>query len=77
MFVNKEIELCLLKTFSVQKAEEIEVVQSLWSGYGKISRWKLIGADIKSVIVKKIQAPTQQEHPKGWNTNFSHRRKMK
>lgn len=75
--MNQNIESLLLNTFSAQSAEELETVQSLWSGYGKISRWQLTGADIKSVIVKKIQAPTQQHHPKGWNSSFSHNRKMK
>lgn len=75
--MNQNIESILLNTFSAQSAKELETVQSLWSGYGKISRWQLTGADIKSVIVKKIQAPTQQQHPKGWNSSFSHNRKMK
>lgn len=75
--MNQNIESLLLNTFSAQSAEELETVQSLWSGYGKISRWQLKGSDIKSVIVKKIQAPTQQHHPKGWNSSFSHNRKMK
>ena len=51
-------------------------VQSLWSGYGSIDRIGLEGTDVTSVIVKRVQ-PGRGGHPRGWNTDFSHRRKLK
>ena len=51
-------------------------VQSLWSGYGSIDRIGLDGTDVPSVIVKRVQ-PGRGGHPRGWNTDFSHRRKLK
>lgn len=51
-------------------------VQSLWSGYGSIDRIGLEGTDVPSVIVKRVQ-PGRGGHPRGWNTDFSHRRKLK
>lgn len=53
------------------------VIQSLWSGYGEIVRYALMGADLSSVIVKHVKFPSHFSHPRGWNNNFSHRRKVK
>ena len=51
-------------------------VQSLWSGYGRIQKIALKGADFPSVIVKHVQ-PGGGSHPRGWNTDLSHQRKLK
>ena len=56
---------------------EIEVIQSLWSGYGKIVRLELIGSDYKSVVVKHVQFNKAEDHPRGWNSSLSHERKLK
>lgn len=61
-----------LKNQSIQFLEEI---QSLWSGYGSIERWQ--DPSGFSVIVKHIQFPSEQKHPKGWNSNIGHLRKVK
>ncbi|WP_295892233.1 phosphotransferase [uncultured Vibrio sp.] len=50
-----------------------ETIQALWGGYGELVR--LIGSDT-SVIVKHIDLPQPSSHPKGWNTNISHQRKL-
>ncbi|MEO0509585.1 MAG: phosphotransferase [Verrucomicrobiota bacterium] len=52
-------------------------VQSLWSGYGSIVRYKLAGAESKSVIVKHVSPPNMTNHPRGWNTDLSHQRKLR
>jgi thiamine kinase-like enzyme len=50
-------------------------VQSLWSGYGEIARY--ISPKLnKSFIVKHISPPHEQHHPRGWNTNTGHLRKL-
>ena len=54
-----------------------ETIQSLWSGYGKIVRYGLEGADLKSVVVKHVQLPKASSHPRGWNTDLSHQRKVR
>lgn len=55
-----------------------EIIQELWSGYGKIIRLRLEGSELKSVVVKLIHFPKQTEkHPRGWNTALSHQRKVK
>jgi hypothetical protein len=67
----------LLNQFGASGFEEVETIQTLWSGYGKITRFKLVGSDIGSVVVKNIILPNSQNHPKGWNTKNSHLRKIK
>jgi hypothetical protein len=67
----------LLSLTSSTHVEEIEVIQSLWSGYGKISRYRLEGAKWETVVVKCISLQEAAAHPRGWNTNRSHERKMR
>ena len=56
---------------------KIEDIQSLWSGYGMIMRYRLKGADRDSVVIKHVKLPEQGSHPRGWNTNLSHQRKIR
>ena len=50
-------------------------MQSLWSGYGDISRY--VSPKINTTfIVKHISPPIEQVHPRGWNTQTSHQRKL-
>lgn len=67
----------LLNQTKSSNCEEIEVIQSLWSGYGKISRYQLLDSNLKTLIVKHISLNSVNQHPRGWNTNFSHNRKVK
>lgn len=62
------------KTNNVSKIEDI---QSLWSGYGMISRFKVESTKESQVVVKHIDLSENKEHPKGWNTSTSHLRKVK
>ncbi|MFY0686218.1 MAG: phosphotransferase [Cyclobacteriaceae bacterium] len=71
--IEKEI-LKFTKAFEVIR---IEPVQELWSGYGIINRYYLNGGDYSSVIVKHVQLSNEQNHPRGWNTSWSHKRKLK
>ncbi|MDQ8188327.1 phosphotransferase [Pelagicoccus sp. SDUM812002] len=68
-------ELC--RSLGATGAQELETIQSLWSGYGKIARYGLEGATAESVVVKLVRAPTERDHPRGWNSDFSHRRKIR
>ena len=52
-------------------------IQSLWSGYGSIVRIALQGGPIRSVVAKHVRMPTRNKHPRGWNTDLSHLRKVK
>jgi len=63
------------RTNAEEITERIEV-QSLWSGYGGIQKITLKDADFPSVIVKHVK-PGRGSHPRGWNTDLSHQRKLK
>ena len=70
------------KSIILQKTEassliEKEVIQELWSGYGKIIRVTLENSDLENVVVKHIQLPRNNNHPRGWNTDIGHQRKLK
>lgn len=67
----------LLKCTNAKDIVQIEVIQNLWSGYGKIIRYQTIDAALKSIVVKWVQLPKVKEHPRGWNTHISHNRKVK
>ena len=58
-------------------AEVGESIQALWSGYGEIRRVTLEGADVPSVIVKRVEPPRRAQHRRGWNTDRSHKRKLR
>jgi len=58
-------------------AERLEVIQSLWSGYGEIVRYSLQGAAAGSAILKHVVFPSEVHHPRGWHNDRSHRRKVR
>lgn len=61
-----------------ERIEQVEVIQSLWSGYGEIVRYRVIGNEaLCSVIVKHVRLPKAASHPRGWNTDLSHERKVR
>ena len=54
-----------------------EVLQSLWSGYGQIVRLTLADAIPSTVIIKHVQTKPHHSHPRGWNSDHSHQRKLR
>lgn len=68
-------ETAILSATGTSRMEVIEVIQELWSGYGKILRIELDGET--TVIAKHVRSPTGASHPRGWNTNLSHQRKIR
>lgn len=62
----------LLNTSQVHKLESL---QALWSGYGEIARYQDIDRD-HSFIVKTVNPTNIQKHPRNWNSNKSHQRKL-
>ena len=73
---QEEIDRFVLELTQAEGLKNLGVVQSLWSGYGSIDRIGLEGTDVPSVIVKHVQ-PGDGGHPRGWNTDLSHQRKLK
>jgi hypothetical protein len=66
----------ILEQTGASSARCVEVIQSLWSGYGEIVRYDLEGTSRSSVVVKRIAPPDRRNHPRGWDSNFSHARKI-
>ncbi|MFT5820056.1 MAG: hypothetical protein ACI8ZM_001290 [Crocinitomix sp.] len=75
--MNPDFKEYLLKITKSSACKEIEVIQSLWSGYGKISRYQLDDSLLNTVVVKFISLNQRSEHPRGWNTDYAHNRKVK
>jgi hypothetical protein len=75
--MNPSFKKFLLSLTSAKNCIEQELIQSLWSSYGSILRYKLEDSIFETVIVKYISIGQQTEHPRGWNTDLSHQRKVK
>lgn len=52
---------------------QVELIQNLWGGYGELVRLKFSDT---SIIIKHVKLPKPEFHPKGWNSDFSHQRKL-
>ena len=75
--MNDHFKEITLKGLKAKDIIEVEEIQSLWSGYGSIKRLEVIDGKQPSVIAKHVKMPVQNNHPRGWNTNLSHLRKVK
>lgn len=76
--MNKHFQEMVLRSTSAKEINSLEVIQTLWSGYGEIVRLGLTGDCPDSVILKYIVVPdkSNSNHPRGWNTDHSHARKI-
>ncbi len=75
--MNEHFQEIIRKATGAEAIFESEVIQELWSGYGKILRYDLTGTDRGSVVVKHVRLPEEVRHPRGWNTDISHQRKLR
>ncbi len=67
----------ILRATGARSLTPAGILQSLWSGYGSIDRYKLTGGKWPSVVVKHVRMPEQGRHPRGWNSRRSHQRKLR
>ncbi len=75
--MNEYFRSIILQKTGASSLIEKEMIQELWSGYGKILRIGLENAPSKSVVVKHVQLPIIKTHPRAWNTDIGHQRKLK
>jgi hypothetical protein len=75
--MNLHFRKLILESTGASDLFEKEVIQELWSGYGKIIRIGLENASVDSVVVKHVKVPQYTNHPRGWNTDLGHQRKLK
>ena len=74
--LGDQFESSILETTEASAMVVEEVIQELWSGYGQILRLSLTGCSRSTVVVKHVTMPTAQRHPRGWNSDLSHERKV-
>lgn len=74
--MNTHFKQVISNATEAKRIEDVELIQRLWSGYGSIVRYKIYGGTCDSVVVKHVQLPDAAKHPRGWNTNLSHERKV-
>ncbi len=67
----------ILRLTRATSIDSKELLQTPWSGYGEIVRYQLSGASFASVIVKQICFKNKTHHPRGWDTEYSHIRKLR
>jgi hypothetical protein len=75
--MDKRLIRFILRSTHASEIIDQERIQSLWSGYGEMLKVGLQGANVDSVVVKDIQLSKKDNHPRGWNTNIGHQRKLK
>ncbi len=74
--MKQSIESILKTATGAARVREAGVLQRLWSGYGTIMRYELEGAAQPTAIIKHVSPPSGGAHPRGWNTDRSHARKL-
>lgn len=75
--MNKAFQAYILEVSGAKALKKQILIQKLWSDYGDILRIELEGGAYASVVLKLIQIPEKGKHPRGWNTNVGHQRKLK
>lgn len=75
--MKNQLEATVAKACKAESVKIKEVIQDLWSGYGKIYRMKTSNPDLPRVVVKHIQYPADRKQRGGFNSDLSHQRKLK
>ncbi|GAA5314848.1 MAG: DUF1679 domain-containing protein [Candidatus Pelagadaptatus aseana] len=75
--MDKKLQHTICQITGAEAIGRAEQIQPLWSNYGSLMRLRMTGGELPSVILKLIQLPDGDQHPRGWNTNLSHQRKLK
>jgi hypothetical protein len=74
--MTEKLKNLIYQSTSATGILQTESIQKLWSGYGEILRVYLQGSEYSTVIVKDVRLPKADRHPRGWNTDISHNRKL-
>lgn len=75
--MNEFLRSILLQSTGATSFKEKEVIQELWSGYGKIVRVELDNASVESVVIKQVQLPKDKSYSHRWDIDIGHQRKVK
>ncbi len=77
MTISPDVLHAVAQAVTADHVISTQLIQSLWGGYGELFRASLQGSQYSTVIVKHIKLPQPQHHPRGWNSQLSHQRKLK
>lgn len=77
MNLNEQVKTVILQVTGGTSVSKVDLIQELWSGYGKILRVGIEGGSAETVVVKHVQLEKSTEHPRGWNSDIGHQRKLK
>lgn len=75
--MKRAFKAVILQSTGANSIIDQEVMQDLWSGYGKILCMRIAGCSTGSVVVKYIQSEGARQHPRGLNTDIRHQRKLR
>ncbi len=75
--MHKDFPDIIKQATGATQIELTEIIQELWSGYGAIMRYRLTGAVRSTVVVKHVRLKEDSAHPRGWNSDRSHQRKLR
>lgn len=75
--MNEYFKSVILEQTGASSFVKNEIIQELWSGYGEILRITLENGTIGNVVAKHVRLPTDTNHPRGWNSDIGHQRKVK
>ncbi|ADZ93190.1 phosphotransferase [Marinomonas mediterranea] len=76
-------EIYIKRALKAKRVDRVESIQTLWSGYGEIVRYQVHDSGVikepnpHSVILKSIRLDKVNEHPRGWQSQHSHERKLR
>ena len=77
MNTQSNTEQYIQEVFSCEKVTKIETIQKLWSDYGEIARYQIKQENCSKYIIAKTIIPSAQKvHPRGWQSDASHQRKI-
>ncbi|PKF60696.1 choline kinase [Psychromonas sp. psych-6C06] len=74
--ISQALEKKLLQLNKSDEINHLELIQGVWGGYGQLIRVSFSQGVHKSLVIKLINTPQPNRHPKGWNTAISHQRKL-
>ena len=74
--MNPRFQSSICSATGATGIEVVETIQNLWSGYDRILRIELEGTSSNTVIAKHIRMTSVENHPRGWNKDISHQRKL-
>ena len=75
--MGTELHAKICELLGVADLLEVQTIQTLWSGCGQIARVRWLEAEGERgcAVIKHVKMPDAMDHPRGWNTDRSARRK--